>query len=94
MWTNLSPGSPGAKRGASDRLLAWVEKIEAWMEAQGYAISTTTNSLGNISNYFHWCDEQRFDPNYRPGFSPAAGLKRLNLKRYATANLLSKEKVG
>ena len=70
-----------------------IQAHAAWMEKEGYAVSTIANSLGYISNFYQWCDERRIDPECKPGFNPAAGVKRPRVGRYATAELLSEAEV-
>jgi integrase len=67
------------------------EQHAAWMEAKGYAATTTANALGVMASFYRWCDERKVDPECGAGFNPAAGAQRPKTRRYAGAKLLSQE---
>jgi integrase len=71
-----------------------IEAHAAWMSEKGYSPNTIYAAQGIILNFFRWCCERGADPECEAGFDPGAGVRRVKVRRYARARLLSREEVG
>ena len=72
------------------------EDIEAhvrWMKEKGYAVTTISNRLGMISNFYRWCDDRGVDRACGAEFDPAREVRRPKIRRYAEVTLLSQAEV-
>lgn len=79
-------GKPPWKISKSD-VSGYVE----WLQEQGRAPGTIRLHLGAISSFYSWCDERGVDPDCDPGFDPVKGIARPKVRRYAKAQVLSRE---
>jgi integrase len=70
-----------------------IEQFTTWMQGEGYAVTTISNSLGYVASFYRWCGERGVDVEKGAAFNPAAEVKRPKVERYAGAKLLSRGEV-
>ncbi len=71
-----------------------IEHHTAWMEQEGFALSTINGSIGFIASFFQWCAEQGVDTACEAGFNPAKDAARSKRISSAGVNMWSCEELA